>query len=159
MILNFDLTDISFVVVWAVIFVITLWLEIQSFNLTTIWFCISAFVSLILAAFQVLPIIQIIVFVVLSTGLLLATKPLVKKLKEKPIIRTNVDQIIGQVAVVTKEISLKEYGEVKINNNLWRAVTKDDFVYQIGDEVIINEISGVKVIVSKNKIKKESKDV
>lgn len=134
---------------WAIVFILTLFHEIESFNLTTIWFCISAFISLILALFDVHYMIQISVFLVLSIVLLIATKPLVKKLKDKPIERTNTDRIIGLIAVVTKEVDGINYGEVVINNNYWRAINYNHLKFSVGEEVIIKNIEGIKVIIEK----------
>lgn len=141
--------DIMYISFWAIVFVATLIHEIQSFNLTTIWFCISALVSLILAIFSVHIAIQIVVFIVLSIALLLATKPLVKKFKNRPVVRTNADRIIGKVAKVTQKIEKNSYGEIIIENNYWRAICKDDEIYEVDEQVIIKEIEGIKVIVSK----------
>lgn len=145
-ILPYDIMYISF---WAIVFIATLIHEIQSFNLTTIWFCISALVSLVLAIFGVHIVIQVVVFIVLSIILLLATKPLVKKFKSRPTVRTNADRIIGKIAKVTKKIEKNNYGEIIVDNNYWRAICKDDETYKVGEEVIIKEIEGIKVIVSK----------
>ncbi len=150
-IFNVDIMYISF---WAIVFVITLIHEIQSFNLTTIWFCISALVSLILAIFGVHIAIQIVVFIVLSIALLLATKPLVKKFRDRPIERTNADRVLGQVAKVTKKIDKDNYGEVIVDNNYWRAICKDDNTYEVDEKVIIKGIEGIKVIVSKKEEEK-----
>lgn len=144
-----DLPYIAYIVFWAIIFIVTLIHEIQSFNLTTVWFCISAFITLILAIFGVHIGVQVGVFIGLSIALLLATKPLVKKFADRPVERTNVDRIIGEVARVTKRVEKNSFGEVVINNNYWRAICHDDFTYEVGEEVTIVRIEGIKVVIKK----------
>jgi membrane protein implicated in regulation of membrane protease activity len=144
-----SLVDIIYISFWAIVFVATLAHEIQSLNLTTIWFCISALVSLILAIFGVHIAIQVGVFIVLSIVLLLVTKPLVKKFKNRPAVRTNVDRIIGKIAKVTQKIEGNNYGEVIIDNNYWRAICRDKSTFEVGEEVVILGIEGIKVVVSK----------
>lgn len=145
----FQEVDWFLVILWAAVFIVTLIVEIETFNLTTIWFCISAFVSLILAVLNVDPVIQVIVFIVLSILLLILTKPLVKKFMKNGVVRTNSDMIIGKIGYVTKDIIPNQYGEVKVQGNLWRAVNYNDITFREGEKVLIDEISGVKVIVSK----------
>lgn len=150
MILNIT-NDIEwfYVIMWAAIFIITLVIEIETFNLTTIWFCISALVALILSVFNVDIIIQVVVFIVLSVVLLILTKPLARKVMKKETIKTNTDRLINQIAVVTKEILPNEFGEVRIQGTFWRAVNYENLTFSIGENVIIDGISGVKLIVSK----------
>ncbi len=88
-------------------------------------------------------------FLVLSVVLILATKPLAKKRMRGTYVRTNTDRFIGMVAVVTKEILPNEIGEVKIDNQLWRAVNNEGLAFQPGEKVIVDAISGIKLVVSK----------
>ena len=69
----------------------------------------------------------------------------------KTLIRTNADKIITQIGVVTKEISDDEIGEVKVNNELWRAVSVDSSNINVGEKVSIVSFNGNKVVVSKIK--------
>ncbi len=139
----------TFIVIWLTIFIVTLSLELQTVNLTSIWFSISALVSLILAVFVVSPVIQAIVFLVLSLLLLIATKPFVRKYLDRTKERTNMDRVLGATAIVTKEITPDEFGEVKVLGALWRAVPKEMDTFSVGEKVIVEEISGVKLIVKK----------
>lgn len=137
------------IALWAIIFVVTLIIELETADLTTIWFCVSSFITLICAIFGLHEIYQLIVFVVLSALLILATRPLTKKMMTKDIIHTNSDRLIGMITTVTKRISNEEIGEVKIENTPWRAVCLDGIDIEVGEKVIINSISGNKVVVSK----------
>ena len=80
-----------------------------------------------------------------------------KKMQQKEIIRTNSDKVIGRIAVVTKNISDDEIGEVKIEGREWRAINNDGLSFQAGEKVIVDAISGTKLIVSK--IEEENKEI
>lgn len=117
--------DWFMVAAWGIIFVVTLIIELETADLVTIWFSLSALITLICGVIFLKPLYQILLFLVLSVVLILATKPLAKKRMRGTYVRTNTDRFIGMVAVVTKEILPNEIGEVKIDNQLWRAVNNE----------------------------------
>lgn len=137
--------------VWITVFTITLFIEFNTADITTIWFCISSLISFFLALFDVNYLLQIIIFSVLSILLVYITRPLTKKIMNKTLIRTNADKIITQIGVVTEQISEDEIGEIKVNNELWRAVSVDSSTINIGEKVSIVSFNGNKVVVSKIK--------
>lgn len=149
--------DITGIVIWGVIFIASLIIEIQTFNLTTIWFAISSLIALIIGIFGANYYWQIGVFLIVSVVLLVITKPLVKKISKKEPEKTNLDRLIGKTAIVTTKITEDEPGEVKIQSSFWRAITKTGEPFEVGDKVVVNEITGVKLVVSKyiDKIKEE----
>jgi membrane protein implicated in regulation of membrane protease activity len=65
------------------------------------------------------------------------------------IIRTNTDRFIGEIGIITQKILPNEIGEVKIENQLWRAINHEGLVFEPGEAVIIDAISGIKLVVSK----------
>ena len=141
--------DWFMVAAWGIIFVVTLIIELETADLVTIWFSLSALITLICGVIFLKPLYQILLFLVLSVVLILATKPLAKKRMRGTYVRTNTDRFIGMVAVVTKEILSNEIGEVKIDNQLWRAVNNEGLAFQPGEKVIVDAISGIKLVVSK----------
>lgn len=148
---NIDWTFWLMLGLWLCVFLITLYIELNTADVTIIWFCISSLVSFILALFNIHYLIQIIVFAILTLVLILATKPLVKKVTNKTLIRTNSDKIISKIGVVTKAITENEIGEVKIEHELWRAITLDDECVEVDEKVTIISFSGNKVVVKKVK--------
>lgn len=141
--------DWFMVAAWGIIFVVTLIIELETADLVTIWFSLSALITLICGVIFLKPLYQILLFLVLSVVLILATKPLAKKRMRGTYVRTNTDRFIGMVAVVTKEILPNEIGEVKIDNQLWRAVNNEGLAFQPGEKVIVDAISGIKLVVSR----------
>ncbi|HNZ49972.1 MAG TPA: NfeD family protein [Bacilli bacterium] len=145
----FEPVDWVMMVAWIIVFIVTLIIELETTNLTTIWFCLSSVVTIICGVLFAGPYLQIVIFVVLSLVLILATRPLTRKMMRKDIIKTNTDRLIGMIAVVTKEIHPNEIGEVKVENNLWRAINNDDLSFAVGEKVLIDAIVGIKLVVSK----------
>jgi len=138
--------------IWIGIAILAAIIEGATLNLVTIWVFIGSIFALIAAALG-LPIFgQIIVLLVVSSILLVFTRPLlVKKLnvgKEK----TNADNLIGEICYVTEDIdNIKGTGSAKINGLTWTARAEDDALkIKSGTKVSIKAIEGVKLIVNKS---------
>lgn len=134
---------------WIIIFIITLFIEFNTADITMIWFCVSSFVCFVLAIFNIHYLAQLATFAILSLILVFATKPLTKNMMNKTLIRTNADRIISEIGIVTKRISNDEIGEVKVGSELWRAISADNSDIEIDDKVSILAFDGNKVVVSK----------
>ena len=147
------------IIVWAILIVVAIIVELSTVTLTSIWFAIGAVVALLLAIFDVGPLWQVLSFIVISALLLLATRPLAKKLNEKDVIKTNSDKIISMIGIVTKEIAVGEIGEVKVNLELWRAISADSTPIKVGEQVIINSLNVNKVLVLRVTKENETKYV
>lgn len=130
---------------WFVTFIVLLIIEIVTINLVSIWFAIGAIASMITSFFTNSIFIQLIVFIIVSLISLLITKPIIKKIKSKEIIPTNLDRVIGKSAIVTKEIKKDKYGEVKVLGSIWTACSDRDI--DLGEKVKVLSIEGVKLIV------------
>lgn len=136
-------------IIWGVIFIGTLVLEFMTADIDTIWFCLSSLVCTILAAFKVHYLVQIGVFIVVSIILMLLTRPLTKKMMDREIVKTNSDKVVGSIGIVLSEINESEVGEVKIDGQIWRAINRDGLTFNVDEKVLIQGISGNKLIVSK----------
>lgn len=139
-------------IVWLIIILVLSFFEAATVNLVSIWFIISALVSLILSFFEISFFIQFGVFVILGTILMLITKPILKKVIKPKNIKTNIDRVIGMTGIVTEEITKNVVGEVKVDGKTWSAISTKKI--SVGEEVIIDEIDGVKLKVHKLEEKK-----
>lgn len=148
-----------FIVLWGILIIVAIIIEVSTVTLTSIWFAIAAAVSLLLAIFEIGPLWQVLAFVIVSSILLLATRPLAKKLNEKDVIRTNADKVVSMIGIVTKEIPVGEIGEVKVNMEVWRAVSMDSSTIAVGEQVIVNSLNGNKILVSRISKENETKYV
>ena len=128
---------------WLVLFIVLVFIELVTVNLVTIWFAIGALASFLISVFSDNTSWQIGVFVVVSFIALLLTKSIVNKIKNKQIIPTNLDRVIGEVGIVTESISLLKIGEVKVDGKRWSAVS--DTEIKINEKVKILAIDGVKL--------------
>lgn len=142
-----DTLQIVMMSIWGVVLLITLILEFQGPQLETIWFTVGSIVALILAAFNVHYLIQIGAFVIVSVVLLIATRPLSKRFMQREMVKTNADSLVGQHAIVTKEISLDHRGEVKINAVYWVGFVTKNITIKEGSKVVILDIEGNKLLV------------
>ena len=92
------------------------------------------------------------IFAVISLVLLFTTRPVaLKHFKLSDMEKTNVESLVGKQVIVSETIdNLKATGQVKVNGLEWtaRAADETDIIPQ-GTEVTINEVSGVKLIVSR----------
>lgn len=138
-------------ITWLIIIILLVVLEIVTINLVSIWFIISGIVSLFISFIVDSFYIQFSIFVCLGLILMLLTRPyLVKKLSRKKV-STNLDRVIGMEGIVTEEITKFKIGEVKVDGKKWSAISNEKI--KVGEEVIIEDIDGVKLIVRKEEEK------
>ena len=135
--------------IWAVVFIVTLIIEIVTVELASIWFTFGSLVSFILALCHVNTTIQIIVFLIVSVLLLVFLRAIFMRFLKNNKETTNLDSVIGTIHTLQKEISPENPGEVKLNGVIWRAVSKDDETINSGEKVKIIEVQGNKFIVKK----------
>jgi membrane protein implicated in regulation of membrane protease activity len=136
--------------VWFAIIIIAAFIESQTMDLTSLWFSVGSLFALIIAIIDNDNILlQTIVFLVVSFILIATVRPIAKNYFKTNIISTNSDRLIGKIAVCTKEITIGERGEVKIDGKYWMAVTSGEEDINTGDKVEVLAIEGVKLIVVK----------
>ncbi len=135
-------------VLWLIIIFMLIVAEVSTVNLVSIWFIASGIVSLIVSIFVDNFLIQFAIFVLLGILLLLTTRKFLQKLiKSNEDAKTNLDRIIGSTAVVTEPLVKNEVGEVRVDGKCWSAISKVKI--EVGEEVIVEKIDGVKLIVRK----------
>ena len=123
--------------------------EVITTGFLIFWLSLGSLIAMVVSFFTDNIIIQTTVFLISSVILILATKPLVKKFANIETVKTNAYSIIGKKGLVTKDInSIKSTGQVKIDGELWSAIGIDDMDIPEGTEVEVNEIKGVKVVVT-----------
>lgn len=130
-------------IIWLIVIIVLTIIELITINLITIWFVASGIISLLISIYSHNLNIEFTVFVTGGILLFFLTRPLVKKYYNNSNIDTNVERIIGQVGLVTEDISDDCYGSVKIDGKEWTAYS--DKKIQKGKKVKIVKIKGVKV--------------
>jgi len=133
--------------IWVALVIIFALIEAFTFGLTTIWFAFAAFVMVFLSFLKIPLPVQIIIFLLISAVLLFFTRPLAVKKFKTGKVKTNVDSLVGMHALVTRQISEFERGEVKLNGQFWTARSEDGSVIKEGTKCEVARIEGVQAIV------------
>ena len=132
--------------VWLAIAVVLAIIEMSTVNLVSIWFVISSIIAMLASLVIDELIIQLAVFVLGGTILLILTKDAIKKIL--PIkTKTNIDRIIGMNGIVTEKITKKTAGEVKVDGKHWTAVAEETI--EKDETVEILEINSTKLKVKR----------
>ncbi|MDR2873345.1 MAG: NfeD family protein [Methanobrevibacter sp.] len=94
------------------------------------------------------PTIQMAVFIIVTLICVLLSRPIAKKLTNNSSSKkSNADRLIGEEAIVIKEIIPDYMGTVKILGDTWRAIANEEI--SVDKKVIVKEINGVKLVVEK----------
>ena len=135
--------------IWLIMAGIFVILEIITTGFLVFWFAIGALAAMVVSFFIESVLVQSIIFLIVSTLLLFATKPFVNKIMPKDsFVKTNSYSIEGKVGKVTIDIEPVEgKGQVKVSGEAWSAKSADDTYIPKDTEVVIEKIEGVKAIV------------
>ena len=131
---------------WLIVATILGIFEALTTSLVSIWFVISAIITMIVSLFTDNLFIQLGVFVVLGVMLMPISKKIYSKIKVSEI-KTNFDRIIGMKGIVTENIIDGNIGEVKVDGKKWSAYADTNILK--GEYVKILSINSVKLKVEK----------
>ncbi len=133
---------------WLVLAVVLAVVEAVTPQLVSIWFAVGALGGCVTSLITENIWIQIVVAVLISLIVLIATRPLAKRVLDSKKTHTNADRNIGKVAVVISEIdNIKSCGQVKVGFDIWSAKSSDDTVIQKDSKVEVTAIEGAKLVV------------
>lgn len=112
--------------VWIGIAVVMAVGEAVTNQLVSIWFVVGALCAAVSSLITSSVLVQVIVFIVIAFGTLIATKPIVDKYKKNhKDVKTNSDRLVGQIGVMLTDIdSLETVGRVKVSGEVWTAKLK-----------------------------------
>lgn len=134
-------------IIWFIAIFVFVLIEVFTASLVTIWFVGGAFVAWLLSIAHVGSTVQVIVFFVVSIGLLIYTRPILENLMKYKKVPTNIDSLIGAKGIVTDSITEYHIGEVKLEGKYWSAKSMSGDSIDVGEEVEVIKIDGVKLIV------------
>lgn len=137
--------------IWLILCGIFLLIEIFNISFLLIWPGIGSFFAFIASILGAQVEVQIAVFAISTTLMIIFMKPLVKKFfKNKDDTKMNNHAIIDKKGIVIKEINpLEETGQVKVAGELWSAITLDNEKIAINEMVKVTKVEGVKLVVTK----------
>lgn len=107
---------------WLSLLAILLLAEALTTNLVTIWFALGALAALLTSLFTPNPAVQGTVFMVVSIVLLVATLPLVKKMRMRKKTPLNAERNIGRTATVLEAMTPSAQGRVRLDGVNWSAI-------------------------------------
>lgn len=124
--------------------------EALTAGLVSIWFVAGAVAALVATLLGAGTGVQLVAFVVVSAAALVLTRPLVRKLTQKGMVRTNADRVLGCTAKVTEVIDNDDStGAVYVDGKTWTARSTDGKVIPVGEQVHVAGMEGVKLLVKK----------
>ena len=102
----------TYIVFWLAATVVFVLVELMTVGLTSIWFAAGSFVAFIIALLGGNVVVQGIAFILVSVVLLALTKPWAGKYINSRTVKTNVDSLVGERAVLTEDAdSMKQTGK------------------------------------------------
>ena len=136
-------------ILWLVILVLFIILEALTVEVVSIWFSASALICIFLDLAGLEFIWQIFSFALLSIIFIIFTRPIIKKYLIKNESKTNVDALIGEIAIITKDVLPDERGEACLKGKYWLAVSENNEFISEGSKVNVKGIEGATLIVKK----------
>ena len=135
---------------WLAAAIILAIVKAKTVQLVSIWFAVGALAAMVPAIIGMDFTAQFAVFTAVSILVLAITRPFVKKKLTVQKTETNSRALIGKVAKVIQPIdNLQSQGRVMVEDMDWSARSENGEPIDVGEEVLIKEIQGVKLIVEK----------
>lgn len=140
-----------YVLLWIVLLVVFVLVELATIGLTAIWFAAGSLVAVVAALAGAGPIVQFVLFLVVSVALLAATRPWAHKYVNSKMQTTNADSLIGEIIRISERVSnLDQTGMAVVRGQEWTVRTQNDNeTIEPGETAKVLAISGVKLIVAK----------
>ena len=136
--------------IWLLGIIAFVILEAATYQLVSIWFAVGAIGGLIAEIIGVSFAIQMTVFLVISVLLLLCLRPVSRRLIKTKNERTNVDSLIGEEVLITKEVNNREgTGEGKVNGMVWSLKSADNAVIPENETATVECVKGVRLVVKR----------
>lgn len=135
--------------VWWIVIAVALGIaEVFTTFLVFGMFAAGALAAALVASFDGNVVLQAVAFVAVSAALLILVRPIARRhLHTSPEIRTGVDLLVGQSALVVQRVDAHG-GRVKIGGEIWSArALHPEQILEPGTEVDVIEIKGATALV------------
>ena len=134
---------------WLAAMVVFLAAEATTVTLISIWFALGALGAILVSLLGGGLMLQITVFLLLATLLLLSLRGIVRRHIRPRISKTNIDSVIGATGIVLSPVdNIAALGQVQVNGVEWSARSSSGAPIEAGTLVRVDKIEGVKVFVS-----------
>ncbi len=139
----------TYLIIWGATFALMVIAELCTLQLVSIWFAAGAAAAFGAAYFGFELWVQLVAFVAVSLVLLIATRPLLKKVKVQDTQPTNAEIDIGKTAVVIEDIyNAYDKGRARLHGVDWKARSSDGTRIPKDTIVTIDDMKGSKLYVS-----------
>ena len=136
-------------IVWFILTVVFVFIEASTVAVVSAWFAAGSLAAMVVSLLGGPLWLQAVVFLVVSTGLLLLLRPIIRKHFTPKLTKTNIDSVIGATGIVTAEVCNDlAAGQVKLGAMEWTARSTSGEVIPVGTKIKADRIEGVKVFVS-----------
>lgn len=139
------------ILLWLVLLIVFVIVEMITVGLTSIWFAAGALAALLATVLGANPIIQVVLFIVVSIALLFVTRPFAHRIINSNVQRTNADSLVGEhIRVLERVSNTDQTGRAVVRGQEWTVRAEDDKeVLEEGNMAEVVSISGVKLIVKR----------
>lgn len=134
---------------WIIIAVVCGSIEIFTMGLWFLWLALSALLVAIGIRLEWLDTLQLqlLLFAIFTFLFIIFTRPLAVKLFKTKDTPSNVNALIGQHGISTTNLAPLQYGQVKVNGEIWSALSQSEI--DIDTRILVTGIDGVKLVVEK----------
>lgn len=131
---------------WLIAALVAGALEIKLSGFVMLWFALGALASTLAAAVGLGINVQLALFTLVSGALFAASRTIFKEIfmRSAERMKTGVEAMVGQEAVVTEALADPHGGTVRINGELWMARSLSGPVAE-GERVVVEQIDGLKL--------------
>ncbi len=145
-------------ILWAILGVILIIAEIFTLGFFLLWFGIGAFAAAIFAFLGFSPVVQFIVFAVVSVAFTAMSRTIFANYfrHSEDKVKIGVDALPGKIGTVTNSSAgaLNE-GAVKVFGSTWTAFPVDEIPLVEGEKVEVVEVQGASIYVRKIGVERE----
>ena len=139
--------------IWLLVAAAFVVIEIFTSGFAVACFSVGCVFGAILAACDLSLTWQFVAFAVGTFLSFVLIRPIVMKYLDKKTnndnVKTNMDNVIGKIAVVTERIEEGGYGRVKIDGDDWKALTDNGMSAEVGEKVRIISYESIVLTVKK----------
>jgi membrane protein implicated in regulation of membrane protease activity len=134
---------------WVIIAVLCGSVEIFTMGLWFLWLALAALLVAVGVRLEWLQSLQwqLLIFAFFTLIFIIFTRPLAIKLFKTKDTISNVKALVGQHGISITDIKPLQFGQVKVNGEIWTAMSDIDI--EINTRIVVTEIDGVKLIVQK----------
>ena len=132
---------------WIIAGILMIIIEILTPTFFIMWFGIGAFSASVVAYFNLSWVYQILTFLIVSTVLVILTRPIAKRITGPSPRKIAIDEIVGKVGIVLEDVDFEKGGIVKVGSDTWRAVVEKDVRIPKGSKIKVLRVEGTKLVV------------